>query len=75
MFGRYHPLARERVVALAERGFAASVALNGKHYKGRWLQDGRSRLLAISRSASHHNAAVHSRATLQRLLRETDVRP
>jgi hypothetical protein len=71
MSHRHPPLVREAVVAPP----AADIDLNGRHYKVKWLQDGRSHLLAISRSASHHNAAAHSRATLQRLLRETDVRP
>jgi hypothetical protein len=65
---RRSPLVREAIVALAERGLAADVAIDGKHFKIHWLQGGRKHLLVISRSASDRRAAVNSRTMLRRLL-------
>jgi hypothetical protein len=71
MARRHSDLVREAVVALAAAGHAADVDLGGAgHWKVRWTQNGRRRLLVISRSPGSCFAAVQSRATLRRLLRE-----
>ena len=70
MARRHSPLVREAVIVLAERGFAADIDLGGRHCKVSWLQNGHRRLLVISKTPSSRYAAISSRATLQRLLRE-----
>jgi hypothetical protein len=70
MARRQPELVHEAIVVLAEHGYAADVDLDGKRFKVSWLQNGRRRLLVISKTPSSRHAATSSRATLQRLLRE-----
>ena len=70
MARRHSDLVREAVIVLPERGFAADIDLGGRHCKVSWLQNGDRRLLVISKTPSSRYAAISSRATLQRLLRE-----
>jgi hypothetical protein len=66
---------REAIAVLTERGHVADVDLDGAHFKVRWTANGRRHLLVISRSPSIRRAAVESRATLRRLLREEGRSP
>ena len=68
MSRRHSELTREAVVVLAEHGYAADVDFDGKHFKVRWVQNGRQHLLVIAKTVSDRRAAVNSRATLRRLL-------
>jgi hypothetical protein len=70
MSRRHSALVHEAIVALAEHDYAAAVDLGGKHFKVNWLQNGRRRLLAISKSPSSRHAATSSRAALRRLLQK-----
>jgi hypothetical protein len=61
-------LVREAIVALAAQGHVADVDFDGRHFKVSWRQNGRRRLLIISKTPSDFRAAANSRATLRRLL-------
>jgi hypothetical protein len=61
-------LVREAVALLSQHGFDAVVDANSKHFKVRWLQNGRPQLLVVSRSASDRRAAVASRTLLRQLI-------
>jgi hypothetical protein len=58
---------------LHERGFVPSIPKNGgKHIKIQWNDRGRRFTLVISRTPSDSRARQQSRATLRRLLRNTN---
>jgi hypothetical protein len=74
MSRRSSDLVREALAVLGERGHAADLDLAGKHFKIRWVANGRKQLLVIARSPSDCRACANSRATLRRVLRK-EARP
>jgi hypothetical protein len=64
MSRRSSDLVREALAVLGERGHAADLDLAGKHFKIRWVANGRKHLLVIARSPSDCRACANSRATL-----------
>jgi hypothetical protein len=68
MSRRSSDLVREALAVLGERGHAADLDLAGKHFKIRWVANGRKHLLVIAQSPSDCRACANSRATLRRIL-------
>jgi hypothetical protein len=68
---------REELIAdalqlLHAHGFVPQIQENGRHIKIRWLDFGRRYTLIISRTPSDNYARQNSRATLRRLLRNSN---
>jgi hypothetical protein len=66
---RANPLVVEALDMLAKRGLVPVIGKRGKHVKIKWLDQGRTYLLIVSRTPSDWRTSLNSRATLRRLLR------
>ena len=70
---RADELIADALALLHAHGFVPRIQENGgKHIKIRWLDAGRRYTLVISRSPGSNYARQESRATLKRLLRNTN---
>jgi len=66
---RANPLVLDALDMLAKRGLVPVVGKRGKHIKIRWVDQGRTRLLVVSRTPSDRRSQLRSRTILKRLLR------
>jgi hypothetical protein len=70
---RHNGIVRETVERLKARGVTPTIRNGGKHLKIRWADGNRTFTIVVSRSPSDRNAEHRARATLKRVLRESQI--
>jgi hypothetical protein len=68
---RRNPLVADAVSMLTKHNLVPIIDDHGKHIKLRWLDQGRTRLLVVSRTPSDRHSQLSSRTILKRLLRNS----
>jgi hypothetical protein len=71
---RANGIVRMTVDMLEARGFTPTIKNGGKHLKIRWHDGNRSFTVIVSRSPSDRRAINNARATLRKILRNSEAR-